>query len=590
MHPLNRLLRYATRHQRSFGLASTYSVLNKFFDVMPEVLIGAAVDVVVNQEASFLTKFGVIDVFSQLLVLAVITLVVWVLESIFEFLYSVEWRNLAQTIQHELRIDTYANVQKLPMAYFENKTTGGLLSVLNDDVNQLERFLDGGANSLIQVFTTVVIVGGIFFYIAPSVAALAMFPIPIILVGAFYFQMKIAPRYFSVRAQVGSLAARLANNISGIATILSFTAEEREIETLKIESNKYREANAQAIRLSSSFIPLIRMAIMCGFIATLVWGGWLTVQNELGVGQYSILVFLTQRLLWPLTGLAQTVDLYQRAMASTHRILDLLDTPVPKENVIQSFAPNQTKGKIEFEAVSFTYVERKQVLKDVSFTVQPGQRVGIVGATGSGKSTLVKLILRFYEPSAGVIRLDDVNIAEASLHSLRSVIGLVSQDVFLFDGTLRDNLVYGKPDASEKEIEFALKAAEALEFVQHLPQGLETPVGERGQRLSGGQRQRLSIARAILKNPPILILDEATSAVDNETEAAIQRSLEKISVGRTTFVIAHRLSTVRNADFIFVLSDGQIVEFGNHEALVEKGGLYKALWNVQTGLAAQLKS
>jgi ATP-binding cassette subfamily B protein len=297
-----------------------------------------------------------------------------------------------------------------------------------------------------------------------------------------------------------------------------------------------------------------------------------------------MLVFLTQRLLWPLTGLGKTLDLYQRAMASTKRVMTLLDTPIQSHPGELSLTPQTVKGELVIDHLHFAYPDRPPVLKDICLTIPAGQTIGIVGSTGSGKSTLVKLLLRLYEWESGKVLLDGVDIRRYFLGDLRRSIGLVSQDVFLFHGTVRENIAYGSPDAPFAEIEQAAILAEAQAFIEQLPDGYDTLIGERGQKLSGGQRQRLAIARAILKNPPILILDEATSAVDNETEAAIVRSLEKISQNRTTIAIAHRLSTIRYADQIYVLEDGTVQEQGTHETLLAQGGLYTKLWQVQTGL------
>ncbi|MCH9646637.1 MAG: ABC transporter ATP-binding protein/permease [Deltaproteobacteria bacterium] len=584
-NPLGRLWRYAAGHRRRIVLATSCSVLNKFFDLAPPVLIGAAVDVVVRRQDSVLAHLGFPDPRQQLLILAVLTFVVWVLESAFEYAYGVLWRNLAQTVQHELRVDTYSHIQQLEMAYFEDRSTGGLTAVLNDDVNQLERFLDGGANDLLQVATTVVLVGAAFFYLAPTVAWMSFVPIPFILWGSLLFQKRIAPRYSAVRQRVASLSGQLANNLSGIATIKSFTAEQREIERIAAESDAYRQTNREAIRLSSAFSPLIRIVILVGFTATLVYGGFLALDGVLAVGAYSVMVFLTQRLLWPLTRLGQTFDLYQRAMSSTRRILDLLDTSPGIVDGPQSLELNQVQGELELDGVGFSYRTGPPVLRELNLKIPAGSTVAFVGATGAGKTTLIKLFLRLYDVSEGSLRLDGRDLRELALGDLRGAMGLVSQDVFLFHGTVRENLAYGRPRASEEEIRQAAQVAEAEEFIQRLPQGYDTVVGERGQKLSGGQRQRISIARAVLKDPPVLLLDEATSAVDNETEAAIQRSLARISVGRTTVIIAHRLSTVRHADRICVLDQGELVETGTHEDLLALNGPYAALWKVQTGEA-----
>ena len=581
--PLLRLLRYARPWRGRILLASLCSVINKLFDVAPEILIGIAIDVVVRGQDSFVATLGFTDPRHQIFLLGGLTLLVWIGESLFEYFYLVLWRNLAQSIQHALRLDAYRHVQTLDMAYFEDRSTGNLVAILNDDVNQLERFLDGGANALIQVATTLVAVGSVFFVISAKIATLAFLPIPVIVWGAFFFQRRAQPLYAQVRARVGDLSSRLANNIAGIATIKSFTTEEVEARRLETESLEYLEANRRAIAVSSAFIPVIRMAILAGFVLTFVVGGLMTLEGSLNVGAYGVLVFLTQRLLWPLTGLAETIDLYERAMASTRRILDLIETPVRIRDGAGGQPLSELQGEIRFEAVSFAYETGEPVLKNIDLEVPAGHTVALVGSTGSGKTTLMKLLLRFYQPSDGRILIDGHRLDALTLRDLRAQIGLVSQDTFLFHGTVRENIAYGRQDATDDEIIAAARAAEAMEFIERLPQGLDTVIGERGQKLSGGQRQRLSIARAVLKDPRILVLDEATSAVDNETEAAIQRSMARISQGRTTLVVAHRLSTIVDADRIIVLEHGRIVEAGNHAELIKLGGVYAGLWKVQTG-------
>ena len=583
-HPLLRLSRYAKKYRTLIWQATICSVLNKLFDLAPPALIGAAVDVVIKQDNSIIAQFGITDTFQQLLIICILSAIVWGLESVFEYGLERLWRNLAQSIQHGLRINAYSHVQDLELAYFEERSTGSLLSILNDDINQLERFLDVGANEIIQVLTTVIIIGGAYIIMTPKFAWMAILPIPFILWGSIAFQKKLAPRYADVRDKVSLLNNRLANNLSGITTIKSFTTEAYEIERLRIESENYRQSNKSAIAFSAAFIPIIRMIILAGFNGILLYGGMEVINGNLAVGTYSVLVFLTQRLLWPLTRLGQTLDLYQRAMASINRVMDLLDTPINIRSGKLSLPTSNIKGEIKLNNITFAYNERQPVIENLSLNIPAGDTVAIVGSTGSGKSTLVKLLLRFYELHSGTITLDGIDIRVIDLTDLRQSIGLVSQDVFLFHGTVKENIAYGNNTATEDRIIEAAQIAEAHEFILNLPQGYETIVGERGQKLSGGQRQRIAIARAVLKNPPILILDEATSAVDNETEAAIAKSLEKITQNRTTIAIAHRLSTIRHADCIYVLEYGKIVERGTHEELVAKEGVYNNLWQVQTGV------
>jgi ATP-binding cassette, subfamily B, bacterial len=583
-HPLQRLLKYGRRYRLQTWLATISSFLNKLFDLAPPALIGIAVDVVVKHEDSIIAQWGVKDVFWQLAIITGLSAIVWALESIFEYAYDYLWRNLAQNIQHDLRLEVYSHLQELELAYFEERSTGGLISILNDDINQLERFLDGGANDVIQVITTVIIIGAAFFAASPTVAVLSMLPIPFIVWGSIAFQNRLAPLYADVREKVSFLNGQLLNNLSGITTIKSFTSEDYETQRIETQSEAYRQSNRKAIVLSAAFIPLIRIVIFLGFISTLFLGGLEVVAGRLSVGTYSVLVFLTQRLLWPLTRLGDTLDQYQRAMASTNRAMDLLDTPIAIRTGDIRLPISSIKGALEFKNVTFSYNQRRPILQYFSLTLMAGKTTAIVGPTGSGKSTLVKLILRLYEVQYGQITLDGIELTKLNLKDLRRAIGLVSQDIFLFHGTVAENIAYGSFDATNSDIIDAAKIAEAHEFIAQLPDGYETIVGERGQKLSGGQRQRIAIARAVLKNPPILILDEATSAVDNETEAAIQRSLERITKNRTTIAIAHRLSTVRNADCIFVMDEGLVVESGQHEQLIENDGVYASLWRVQSGI------
>jgi len=580
--PIRRLWAYARGHRRRLIAATVASVVNTASDIAPPFLIGIAVDIVVVGEDSLVARLtGVIDPRGQLVVLAVLTVAVWLLESASQYVADLLWRNLAQTIQHEARLDAYANVQSLDLASFEDRSTGGLLAVLNDDVNQLERFLDRGAQELIKVATSVVLIGATYLVLSPLVGLVAFAPIPVIVWGTLRFQRRLEPRYRLVRSRVGDLNATLANNLGGLATIKAFSAEARELERVTADSAAYRDANRDAIRLSSAFVPLIRIAILIGFTAILLIGGMQALEGELAAGTFSVLVFIVQRLLWPLTRLGETFDQYQRAMASTRRILDLITEPVGLADG-DTLLPDP-RGELTLEAVRFAYRDGAEVLRGVDLHVPAGETHAVVGATGAGKSTLVKLLLRLEDVTGGAVHLDGHDVRTLALADLRAAYALVSQDVFLFHGTVRENLVYGRPDATDAEVETAARFAEAHDFITALPQGYDTVVGERGQKLSGGQRQRVSIARALLCDPSILILDEATSAVDNETEAAIQRSLARVTHTRTTLVIAHRLSTVRRADRIHVLEAGVVVESGTHEQLVAADGRYAALWQVQTG-------
>ncbi len=578
--PLRRLIAFAHPYRADVVWATVFSVLNKLFDVLPELLIGVAVDVVVNRKDSFLARQGLLEPTDQLYALVGLTIVVWVCESFFEYRYAIRWRGLAQNLQHELRQAAYTHIQRLPPSFVERERSGRLMALLNEDVNQVERFLNTGANDLIQVFCSSLMVGAVFFVITTKLAVLALLPIPLILYGAFWFQRRLAPRYASVREAAGTLSARLNNNLFGMATIQAYTAEAFEAGHLRDASNAFRTRNDDAIRFSAAITPVIRMAILAGFVATMLYGGLLALRGEIGVGSYSALVYLTQRLLWPLTRLADMTDLYNRAMASVERVMQLLDTPLPAHAITP--VPDTARAAITFDRVSLSY-DGRVALHDVSVDVPVGTTVALVGATGGGKSSLLKLLMRFHDPDRGRILLDGHDIATYDPVSLRQRIGYVSQDAYLTDGTIADNIAYGDRSPDRERVLAAATAAEVHTFVAALPDGVDSVVGERGTRLSGGQRQRIALARAFYREPSILVLDEATSAVDNETEASIQRSLAYAARGRTTLVVAHRLSTVRHADTIHVLELGRIVESGTHDALVERDGVYASLWRLQTG-------
>ena len=380
--PFKRLLSYMRPHRGTIRLASFCSILNKIWDLAPPLLIGLAVDVVVLREDSLLASFGIADPWHQLILLSILTFLIWGLESLFEYFYGVLWRNLAQTVQHELRLDTFDHVQQQGMSWFDERQKGDILAILNDDINQLERFLDKGANDLLQVSTTVIVVGAVFLLISWQVALFAVLPIPIIVWGSFRYQRSLEPRYARVREAAGRMNALLENDLSGMSTVQSFTAEAHELARVEVLSEDYRAANREAIRLSAAFTPLIRMAILVGFTATLLLGGWLTLEGTLAIGAYSVLVFMTQRLLWPLTRLGETFDLYQRAMASSTRVLDVLGSPI---DIVQGdFHPprDDVEGSnLVLQDITFGYPGRERIFDAFNLSFKAGQTTGVVGSS-----------------------------------------------------------------------------------------------------------------------------------------------------------------------------------------------------------------
>ncbi|MGD9959429.1 ABC transporter ATP-binding protein [Nocardioides sp.] len=581
--PLGELWRRYRTYRRRFVGAVVASTVNKVADVVPELLIGAAIDVVVRGDDSFMAALlGVESRHAQLAWLAAINVVIWVIESLSEYVAAVLWRGLAQGVEHDLRVEAYDHAQHLDMSWHETRSSGSTLATLNDDVNQLERFLDIGAPAILQTALNVLLVGAVFAVASWQLLVLAFLPIPLIIAGSLVFQRRLEPLYHRIREAVADLSGALNANLAGVATIKAFTAEDRERERITAVSDAYRTANTDAIRSSAAFVPLVRMAILAGFTCTLLFGGWATLDGDLELGLYSVLVFMTQRLLWPLTDVAEVLDLYQRGRASTARILELLAVPVTVPAGSASLA-RPIAGRLELRGVRAGYGDGPDVLHGIDLVVPAGETHAIVGSTGSGKSSLLRLVLRFDDPRSGQVLLDGQDVRDLDWDSLRGSMGYVSQDVYMFAGTIADNLAYGRPEATRAELRAAAEAAAATDFIDALPDGLDSWVGERGITLSGGQRQRLALGRALLRDPAVLVLDEATSAVDNETEAAIQRSLRVATRGSTALVVAHRLSTVRHAHRIWVLEAGRIIESGTHDELLVRDGTYAGLWRVQTG-------
>jgi ATP-binding cassette subfamily B protein len=584
--PMARLFSYLAPMRGRLTLAVLASVANKVLDLAPPFLVAWLIDVCMKKPRPWIVDVAGADMRHQIVFVAVLTVVVFGFESLFQWLYNLGFMGLAQDVQHLLRVDAYRAMQDRELEFFEEHRVGRTLSMLNDDVNQLERFLNGGLNEIVQLCVLIVFTTVTIFDISWQLAVVGMAPIPVIVWGSLRFSRALQPRYAAVRRAVGDVASRLENNIAGILVVKSFTAEEHETARVAAESDAYRRANRHAIRISAAFIPMIRMAIAVGFAGGLALGGGWVADGRLTAGELVLFGMLIQRMLWPLTRLGETLDNYQRARASAAKVFSLLDTPSNVRDPATPKSLGKVRGEVRFDDVKFSYSRGEPVLRGLSFDVAPGEMVGIAGPTGAGKSTIVKLLLRLYDVTGGAVLIDGIDVRQTTQRDLRRHVALVSQDVYLFHGTIRENVAYGDATATDERVVDAAKRAQLHDFIASLPDGYDTLVGERGIKLSGGQRQRLSIARAILKDAPILVLDEATSSVDTETERQIQTSLALLAKGRTTIVIAHRLSTIRHANRILVLKDGVVSEEGHHDDLVERGGTYADLWNVQSGNVA----
>jgi ATP-binding cassette subfamily B protein len=584
--PMRRLFVYLQRYQRKSLFAISASITNKVLDLMPPIMVGWAVDVLARQAPAWIPQAtGTDDPWANSLLIGAIIVLVFGLESLTEWMLKHGFLTLAQDVQHDLRLEAYQHLQHREIAYFENNRTGNLMAILNDDINQLERFLNDSFNQILQLLVLFVFAAIAFLSISWQLTLMGMLPVPFIIWGSVYYQRKLSPRYVQVRKAVGQLSSRLENNISGILVIKSFTAEKFEFNRVKEVSASYKQANFSAIRYTALYSPLIRILITIGFAGGMVLGAYQIIQQpgSLTIGELTLFAMMVQRFLWPITRLGNVFDDYERARASARRVFGLMDSPNPIREPDSPKPFTNIRGEITFRNVSFRYQQEVPLVEGLDFQVKSGQTIGIAGPTGGGKTTLIKLLLRLYEVNQGQILIDGVDIRDISVHSLRRNIALVSQDVYLFHGTISENIAYGLEDCSQEAIESAAEKAQLHQFILSLPRGYQTIVGERGIKLSGGQRQRLSIARAILKNAPILVLDEATSAVDTETEQAIQQNLSILALGRTALIVAHRLSTIRHADQIMVVKDGKIVEKGGHDQLLGQQGIYADLWKVQVG-------
>ena len=570
MDTLNRFAKFLRPYRNALSWIMLFLILEIAFELSVPIIQKIIIDEVIVQG----------DV-NRLVNLLLLMFGFYAFKQFFNYLQNYYRHVLGGQFILDLRVRMYAYLQKLSLSYFEKISTGELMSRVTNDVNALENFVTHGAAFLLVAFLRLAGAVVILLFLNWKLALLVFIPMPIIAISLRVFNNRIRPVYRNIRARLGDINSKLQDNLSGIRVIQIFRQEDKELEFFSEESTKYFHAQVDAIKLWSSFFPTMGFLSSISTILVLGVGSLMAMNQQLSLGSLVAFISYMVFLFDPINRLIDIDNVFQEAIAAGERIFEVLDQEAGIKDTPHARTLQNAKGKIEFDNVSFAYQTDERVLEDVSFTINPGETVALIGPSGAGKSSIANLICRFYDPEEGKIKIDNQNVKEIRLADIRSQIGIVLQDTFLFNSTIRENLTYGNPDISEEDMIAAAKTAYAHEFIMGLNNQYDTEIGERGIKLSGGQKQRLALARAILMNPKIIILDEATSSVDAEAEYLIQQALDAVLKNRSALVIAHRLSTIRNADKIIAIDQGKIVEIGNHETLIKQDGLYKKLVDKQ---------
>jgi ATP-binding cassette subfamily B protein len=559
------------------------SLANGIEDITPPLILGLAVDTITLGPASLLGKIGLSTVGTRILTLAGFGVTTWLLAAIIEYVNDRSKAQLANAVRHDLRLQLYNHLQTLDISEIESREVSEWIAVLEVDINQIHDFIRNGTTPFFNVATNVFAVAIIFLLVSPGFALLQLLMIPPLIFASKVLLKPIRTNFLKAYDDGVSLSSMMSGNIAGMSTIYSFNSQ--EVESLRIQnsSNQFTNSMTKAEQLEAIYVPTLRMIAGTGFLTSIVWGGIKVGSGTLSTGALNTMALTQLRLLSAIARLGYGLDMYQKTINSIAQINDVLEIKPKILSGSLKKTIEKIEGEIVFDNVTFGYDQNRPVIKNLSFSIPPKKMIGIVGLTGAGKSTIIKLLMRFYDPNAGKISVDGINIKDYSIDTLRESMALVSQNVTLFSGTIFENIAYGKKDASLDEVIAAAKVAEAHDFIMDLPKQYESTFGYGGFNLSGGQRQRLAIARAILVDRPILLLDEATSSLDFETEASFQRSLRVATQNKTTIVIAHRLATIRNADIIFVLKNGSISEKGTHAELLQADETYAGMWKIQTG-------
>ncbi|GAB6112658.1 ABC transporter ATP-binding protein [Desulfomicrobium salsuginis] len=574
-----RLVRFARPHARRIALGLAANAGARFFDLLPMIVVGRVVDTV-----SVALRDGQALAETDFLWAGLLVLGTFAGLAVFQSVSDYTLDSAAQMIRHDLRVELYTHVQRLDVSYFESRQTGDIMAVLAGDVDNLERFFSDTSTSIVRLFITFTGIYGILFWLDWHLALLLLAPMPIAVWAVRFFATRVSPQYRTARKAVGEINSILENNLQGMHVIQAYSAQDHQTGRIRQRSEEYRDAAVRAALERSRFVPLLYGVAGMGYALLIGVGGWMTFSGiGPSVGDFTTFVLLAMRLILPLFVFGMLINQIQQSEASAQRITEIFDT-APTVRDEASAAPLQgALERVEVRNMCFAYPGRDKVLCGIDLSLERGRVLGVVGPTGAGKSSLAKLMLRYYDPMGGEILVNGRPLASVPLDSWRGRIGYVSQEAYLFHGTVGENIRLGSPSAVDDDVRRAARLAGAAEFIDALPDGYGTLVGDRGMKLSGGQRQRISLARAILRDPEFLILDEATASVDTRTEEVIQNNLKELRGDRITLAIAHRLSTVRQCDEIVVIVDGVIVERGTHAELVGAGGVYAGLWQVQSG-------